>query len=93
MIELTHKLNLRITAAEHAELKTAATDAGLSLSDYARRRVFGRVVIAATDATTIRELRRIGGLLKLTIDDWPGEAAAVRRVLDQLGAAIDRLAR
>ena len=92
--ELTHKLNVRLTAAEHAALKEAAADAGLSLSDYARRRVLGRVVIASTDAAAIRELRRLGGLFKFTITEQqqPSSVPAIRRVLNDIGSLIDKLA-
>jgi hypothetical protein len=92
--ELTHKLNVRLTAAEHAALKDAAADAGLSLSDYARRRVLGRVVIAATDAATIRELRRLGGLFKFAITEQqqPAAVPTIRRVLNEIGSLIDKLA-
>jgi hypothetical protein len=92
--ELTHKLNVRLTAAEHAALKTAAADAGLSLSDYARRRVLGRVVIASTDAATIRELRRLGGLFKFAITEQkqPAAVPAIRRVINDVAALIERLA-
>ena len=39
--------------------------AGLSISEYMRRRVFGgRPLVALTDAMMVRELRRVGGLFK-----------------------------
>ena len=38
--------------------------AGLSVSELVRRRYFGKPILASTDRATIRELRRIGGLLK-----------------------------
>ena len=39
--------------------------AGLSLSEYMRRRFFGgRPLVAHADLSTVAELRRIGGLLK-----------------------------
>ena len=39
--------------------------AGLSISEYGRRRIFGgRPLAAHTDLMMVRELRRVGGLLK-----------------------------
>ena len=55
---------LRLTAREKARLLENAGHAGLSLSEYVRRRTFGRRVLAETDAAMLRELRRLGGLLK-----------------------------
>ena len=39
--------------------------AGLTISEYMRRRIFGgRPLVALTDAMMVRELRRVGGLFK-----------------------------
>ena len=58
-------LTFRVTAEEKARLEQQADMAGLSVSAYLRRRFFGgRPLIAHTDAMMIRELRRIGGLLR-----------------------------
>ena len=61
---LSAVVNVRMTLAEKAELKDAADLAGLSVSEYVRRRALGRVVIAHADAAIIKELRRLGGLVK-----------------------------
>ena len=55
---------VRLTATEKERLLENAYHAGLGLSEYTRRRLFGRRVIAQADAVMVRELRRIGGLLK-----------------------------
>ena len=55
---------VRLTESEKARLVENADHAGLSLSEYVRRRLFGRRVLAQTDAVMVRELRRLGGLLK-----------------------------
>lgn len=57
-------INVRLTSAEKTRLKEDADSAGLSMSELVRRRYFGRPIIAHADAVTIKELRRIGGLLK-----------------------------
>ena len=56
---------LRLTAGEDEKLTRQAATAGLSVSEYMRRLFFGgRPIIARTDEQAIRELRRLGGLLK-----------------------------
>lgn len=55
---------VRLTATEKERLLENADHAGLGLSEYTRRRLFGRRVIAQADAVMVRELRRLGGLLK-----------------------------
>ena len=58
-------LTLRVTAEEKQRVEEQAALAGLSVSEYMRRTVFGgRPVVAAADAAMLRELRRVGGLLK-----------------------------
>ena len=56
---------LRISAEENERLARQADAAGISVSEYIRRICFGgRPVTSRTDNQTIRELRRLGGLLK-----------------------------
>ena len=57
-------INVRLTTAEKAALKEDADLAGLSMSELVRRRYFGRPIIANADAIMLKELRRLGGLLK-----------------------------
>lgn len=58
-------LTLRVTPEEKARLREKAAVIGMSLSEYARAKIFGgRPIIPRTDEWTIRELRRMGGLLK-----------------------------
>jgi len=61
---LSAVVNVRLTTAEKAGLKETADLAGLSVSEYVRRRALGRAVLAQADAVTIKELRRLGGLVK-----------------------------
>lgn len=64
-IRYPHRHTVRFSEAEEAGLREQATSAGLTLSAYLRRRLFGgRPIMARTDDQTTRELRRIGGLLK-----------------------------
>ena len=56
---------VRITQAEDEILQRQAAIARISVAEYMRRKFFGgRPIIARTDDLTIRELRRLGGLLK-----------------------------
>ncbi len=58
-------LTLRVSAEEKRRVEEQAALAGLSVSEYMRRLVFGgRPVVAAADEAMLRELRRVGGLLK-----------------------------
>lgn len=57
-------INVRLTSAEKARLKEDADLAGLSMSELVRRRYFGKPIIANADQVMLRELRRLGGLLK-----------------------------
>lgn len=92
------RYTLWVSEGEAKQLEEQASVAGLSVSECLRRRGFGgRPVVAQTDMTTIRELRRIGGLLKHHFETLR-EAGASRELLDQqeetlriLGRAIERL--
>ncbi len=60
---------LRLTAEEDERITRQAVTAGISVSEYMRRLFLGgRPIIARTDDQTIRELRRLGGLLKHHFD-------------------------
>jgi hypothetical protein len=57
-------INVRFTAAEKARLREDADLAGVSVSELVRRRYFGRPIVANSDAVMLKELRRLGGLVK-----------------------------
>jgi hypothetical protein len=88
---------LRLSADEDARLEKQAESAGISVSEYMRRRFFGgRPIVARTDEQAIRELRRLGGLLKhhfVAVRDGGGATAVseMQNALRQIGRAIDRL--
>ena len=68
-IRFQKRRTLRLTAEEDKKLTRQAETAGISVSEYMRRLFFGgRPIIARTDDQTIRELRRLGGLLKHHFD-------------------------
>ena len=102
MAKLERKFHKRYTLwvseGEAKQIEEQASVAGLSVSECLRRRGFGgRPVVAQTDMNTIRELRRIGGLLKHHFETLR-EAGASRELLEQqektlriLSRAIERL--
>ena len=61
---LSERLDVRISPAEKRQLRTLALGAGLPVAEFVRLRALGQPVVSRTDVTTIRELRRLGGLLK-----------------------------
>lgn len=58
------RVTIRFLHDEHKELQGQADIASLSLSEYVRRRVFGKKVASKVDLKVLAELRRLGGLLK-----------------------------
>jgi len=60
-----HLITLRVTPAEKEWLAERVAVIGISLSAYARNRLFGgRPILPRADEWAIRELRRMGGLVK-----------------------------
>ena len=90
---LTERLDVRVAPGERVELRTTADAAGISVSELVRLRALGRPVVSRTDATTIRELRRLGGLLKMVhVQGGGAYSRETAAALDALHAAIRRLA-
>ena len=87
----------RLTAEEDARIEKQAAVAGLSVSEYMRRLFFGgRPIVAKSDEQAIRELRRLGGLLKHhfeTVRNAGGSSALaeMNTLLRRIGNAVDRL--
>jgi hypothetical protein len=90
---LTERLDVRVAPGEKQQLRDIARDGGLSVSDVVRLRALGRPVVCRSDATTIRELRRLGGLLKkVHVDSGGAYSAATASALAALTRAIARVA-
>lgn len=60
----TSLVKVRFPQPEKERLHEDAALAGLTLSELVRRRTAGKPVLANVDLVMVRELRRIGGLLK-----------------------------
>ena len=90
---------LRLSAEENERLARQADVAGISVSEYIRRLCFGgRPITSRTDSQTIRELRRLGGLLKHnfeTVREAGGQQAIPKMedTLEVVRLAIERLSR
>jgi hypothetical protein len=92
-VGLTERLDVRVAPAEKAQLRGIARDAGLAVSELVRLRALGQPVVSRTDATMIRELRRLGGLLKkVHLDSGGAYSQATAGALAGLRAAIEHLA-
>ena len=90
---------LRLSAEENERLARQADVAGISVSEYIRRLCFGgRPITSRTDSQTIRELRRLGGLLKHNFENVreAGGYQALPKMeasLEAVRRAIERLSR
>jgi hypothetical protein len=85
-------LRLRLTTSEKERLREDADLAALSMSELVRRRYFGRPIIANADAIMIKELRRLGGLVKHVHNESNGvNSKETAEVLVALKAYIESL--
>jgi hypothetical protein len=64
MIARPFYVNARFSEEEHREIKVQAEASHLTVSEYIRRRIFGKRVVSQADLAVLAELRRLGGLLK-----------------------------
>ena len=79
---------LRLSAEENKRLVRQADAASISVSEYIRRLCFGgRPITSRTDNQTIRELRRLGGLLKHNFESV--RAAGGYQALPKMEAALE----
>ena len=90
---------LRLSAEENERLARQADAAGISVSEYIRRLCFGgRPIMSRTDSQTIRELRRLGGLLKHNFESVRSAGGyqalpKIEAALEAVRQAIERLSR
>ncbi len=97
-VALTERVTLRLAADEKDRLKSDADLAGISVSEVVRRHYFGRPIIANADAAMIKELRRMGGLMKHLHNESGGAYKkqtsdainAIVKYIDTLTAATGR---
>lgn len=92
IIPLDAVVNVRLTTDEKLRLESDADIAGISMSELVRARYFGRPVVANVNLVMIKELRRLGGLLKLVHTESQGAySRETASMLKAVGQFIDRM--
>jgi hypothetical protein len=90
-----HLLTLRVTPEEKNWLAERVAIIGISQSAYVRNRVFGgRPILPRADEAAIRELRRMGGLIKHnfeTLRQAKMDTAFIRRHEDLLQTIVEKI--
>lgn len=84
---------LRILPEEKTAIADEAGKAGLTVSEYIRRRALDRPVKSRVSEKAINELRRLGGLQKHLATKFQHKRDAIDQVLGEITAAIQRLDR
>jgi antitoxin component of RelBE/YafQ-DinJ toxin-antitoxin module len=88
----TADVRIRFTPDEKEQAKANAKEAGLTLSEYIRRRALGLPVRSKADAQMINELRRLGGLVKHIHNESAGvNSKETAGVLVEIIDAIKRI--
>lgn len=87
----TERIWCRFTPDEKADLEARAEACGLSVSAYLRRRAFGTRVIAKTDDMQLRNLARLGGLVKLALSQDVPVVEDLRETLGEIRTAVAHL--
>lgn len=86
-------VNVRLLSSEKDRLREDADLAGLSMSELVRRRYFGRRIVAHADTALLKELRRLGGLLKHVHNESDGAYSKdTAAALNAIKLAIEKLA-
>lgn len=88
----TALVSIRFKPEEKAAAEALAGEAGLTLSEFTRRRALGLRVHSKADAQMINELRRLGGLVKHIHNETDGvNSVKTAAVLVALVDAIKRI--
>lgn len=91
---LDARLNVRLPQTERDTIHEDAELAGISMSELVRARYFGRPVVANADKLMIKELRRLGGLLKLVhLESNGAYSATTAAALSQVSTYITKLSK
>lgn len=85
-VALTERVTLRLAADEKDRLRSDADLAGLSVSEIVRRHYFGRPIIANADLVMVKEMRRMGGLMKHLHNESDG--AYSKQTSDAINAIV-----
>lgn len=91
---LSATIQIRVTHDERRAIVAQADAAGLTISAFCRSLIHGHRVVSHIDSAMIRELRRIGGLLKsIHVDSRGAYSDATMALLGDIRTAIVRLHR
>ena len=91
---LTENVNFRLTVKERSQLSEQAEIAGLTVSEYVRRRICGVSVPSKIEKRMLSELRRQGGLLKFIFNESHGMySEKVDNTLTSINSFIQNLER
>ena len=66
------KYSFRVSEQESADFEEQRKVAGLSVSEYVRRRIFGFRIASKMDLRVLGEVRKLGGLMKLVYKETRG---------------------
>ncbi len=89
---LDARITVRLRQEEKTRLEADAALAGIPMGELVRRRYFGKRIVAKTDEIMLRELRRLGGLLKHIHTETRGAYSQdTAAVLHAIKTAIERL--
>jgi hypothetical protein len=84
---------IRLKPSEKEAIAEDAAHAGLTLSEYMRRRLLGIRVIARVDMLQLNELRRLGSLQKHMMAKLPEYKADFIAILTEVMNAVKRVER
>lgn len=93
-VNVDQKIFARVTLEEKERIESQARQAGLTVSALVRKKMLGIKVVANVDSEMIRELRRVGGLLKHIHNESNGSySSETRRGLDSINALLEKYAK
>ena len=77
-------VSLRMTPEEKAEIQAQAKKAGLTFSEFLRRRGRGVTIPSKADQQALAEMLRLGRLLKHSISVWGDDPELRHHTLDTM---------
>lgn len=80
-----------LTEDEWFDISEQAANAGLTPSEYARRRIQGQRIVSRVHDHVVNELRRLGGLQKHLSNNLPHYRLDFERNLEEIRDAILRI--
>ena len=95
--QLSDLIHIRCTTDEKEQIRQTAEVAGMSISQYARRRLLGHRIQSRLELSVLAEMRKQGGLLKhlitLTTQGGSVDANEIRQTLHKLENVYENIRR